>query len=527
MHIYTYVAAGYTGHIVAVEVDIRRGIPGTDIVGLAGSAVREARERVRVAVRRSGLYYPRDRVVVNLSPAGVPKSGAGLDLAIAVAVLMAAGQLSANDPQPMLVLGELRLDGRVRPVSGVLAAVSEAARLGIRRYLVPDANVAEAQALNSGTALPVASLAEAVNAVQTGRTSAARPAGQSAADQQRDRYDANLAGGDYRFYYGAPLIVRAMEIAAAGRHNLLLVGPPGSGKTLAARSMPSILAPLGGMEAVEATRIHSLAGELTAGTGLLRCPPFRSPHHTSSTEGMIGGGVIPRPGEVSLAHHGVLFLDEALQFRRPVLQSLREPMESTRINLARATGNYWFPADFQLILACNPCPCGNLGRQGHHCLCSQAEVDRYWRGLSGPVLDRVELRVAASAFAGSLLSGGQGESSRCIRSRVVAAVEAQTQRYRNSQYSRNARLRSHDIAAVVQATEQAQQALSAAVTTLCLSNRAQYAILRVARTIADLEGAASVGKYHLLEAVQYRRLGDNGPVASFDANPASRLASAH
>ena len=527
MHIYTYVAAGYTGHIVAVEVDIRRGIPGTDIVGLAGSAVREARERVRVAVRRSGLYYPRDRVVVNLSPAGVPKSGAGLDLAIAMAVLMAAGQLAAMDPQPVLVLGELRLDGRVRPVSGVLAAVSEAARLGIRRYLVPAANAAEAVALNSGTALPVASLAEAVNAVQTGRTAAARPAGGSAADQQRHCYDANVAAGDYRSYGGAPLIVRAMEIAAAGRHNLLLVGPPGSGKTLAARSMPSILAPLEGIEAVEATRIHSLAGALTAGTGLLRSAPFRSPHHSSSTEGMIGGGVVPRPGEVSLAHHGVLFLDEALQFRRPVLQSLREPMESTRINLARATGNYWFPADFQLVLACNPCPCGNLGREGHHCLCSQAEVDRYWRGLSGPVLDRVELRVAASAFAGSLLSGGQGESSRCIRSRVVAAVETQRHRYRTSQYSRNSRLRSHEIAAVVQATDQAQQALSAAVTALCLSNRAQHAILRVARTIADLEGAASVGKYHLLEAVQYRRLGDNGPIASFDAHPAARLARSH
>ncbi|TVQ40968.1 MAG: ATP-binding protein [Spirochaetaceae bacterium] len=523
MHIHAYVAAGYTGHVVAVEVDIRRGIPGTDIVGLAGSAVREARERVRVAVRRSGLHYPRDRVVVNLSPAGVPKSGAGLDLAIAIAILASAGQIAAVEPVPVLVLGELRLDGRVRAVSGVLAAVSEAALLGISRYIIPAANSGEAAALGSGTLLPVRSLVQAVRAMRSGVPEAGVgvPRGRAVEPPQTGR--STDGGLDYSYFAGAPLIVRAMEIAAAGRHNLLLVGPPGSGKTVAARTLPSILAPLVDREAVEATRIHSLAGTLAPGTGLLRDAPFRAPHHTSSTEGMTGGGIIPRPGEISLAHNGVLFLDEALQFRRPVLQSLREPLESNRINLARATGNYWFPADFQLLLATNPCPCGNLGRRNRHCLCSQTEVQRYWRVLSGPMLDRIELRVSTASHRTALAGSRDGEASTAIRERVIAAVERQRTRYHGLAFSRNGRLPSQRILEMVRPAAEAQTALETATRALELSSRAQYAVLRVARTIADLSGADRIDKYHLLEAVQYRRLGegDSIPAEGLLAMPAT------
>ena len=512
MQIYTYVPAGYTGHVVRVEVDIRRGIPGTDIVGLAGSAVREARERVRVAVRRAGLHYPRDRIVVNLSPAGVPKSGAGLDLAIAVAILDASGQVSGR--RSLLVLGELLLNGSIRPVPGVLAAVSEGAERGICSFLVPAQNAAEALVLTRGQVLAVGTLLEAVRLIDKG--SRAQVLAQKGRVPEAVSAPSEEPGTpDFGQFRGAPMIVRAMEIAAAGRHNLCLVGPPGSGKTMSARTLPSILPPLTVEESVEATRVHSLAGVLAPGVSLLRQPPYRSPHHSSSTEGMIGGGAIPRPGEVSLAHRGVLFLDEALQFRTPVLQSLREPMESGRVLLARATGNYWFPSDFQLVLATNPCPCGSLGRAGRICLCSQAEIARYWRRLGGPILDRIELRVAAGTGGRPILTGERGESSASIRSRVLAAVGRQAARYRDRPYDRNGRVPAHE---VVEACDSAVLEQLAEISgRLGLSNRAQHSVLRVARTIADLEGSDRIGRYHLLEAVQHRRLGER------TGNPADEL----
>lgn len=514
MKIYTYVPAGYTGHVVRVEVDIRRGIPGTDIVGLAGSAVREARERVRIAVRRAGLHYPRDRIVVNLSPAGVPKSGAGLDLAIAVAILSASGQITGR--RSLLVLGELQLDGTIRAVPGVLAAVSECLEHGISRFLVPTENAAEARVLGRDRVLAVSTLLEAVQVIENGP----RPGcwSHAAPDFPINMTDPGEAGAlDFSEFRGAPTIVRAMEIAAAGRHHLCLVGPPGSGKTLSARIFPSILPPLTVDEAVEATRVHSLAGVLPPGVSLLAQQPFRSPHHSSSTEGMIGGGAIPRPGEVSLAHRGVLFLDEALQFRAPVLQSLREPMESGRIQLARATGNYWYPSDFQLVLATNPCPCGNLGRAGRVCLCSQAEIARYWRRVGAPILDRIELRVASGGGGSAILSDGSGESSESIRARVIAAVERQARRYRERAYNRNGRIPAQDVVLVSGSDADLLRQLTKLAESLGLSNRAQHSVLRVARTIADLEGVDRIGTYHLLEAVQHRRLGER------TGNPADEL----
>ena len=505
MQILSYVPAGYTGHLVAVEVDIRLGIPGTDIVGLAGSAVREARERVRVAVRRSGFHYPRDRVVVNLSPAGVPKSGTGLDLAIAVAILCAAGEVHSSDQHPMLVVGELGLSGAVRPVPGVLAAVSEAAERGIERFLVPAANRAEAEVVGRGRVLAAGSIEEAVGSIRSGRSPAT---GGRLAKPRRAAPIAASDVGDFRFVRGSRQVVRAMEIAAAGRHHLFLVGPPGSGKTLSARTFASILPPLSPSEAAEVTRVHSLAGALLPGHGLLTTPPFRSPHHSASPEGMAGGGMTPRPGELSLAHHGVLFLDEALQFKVPVLQSLRQPMETARVVIARAGGNYWFPADFQLIMATNPCPCGNLGRSDRYCLCGQLEIARYWRRLGAPILDRIDLRVAVSPFTGSLSDEPDGESSAVIRDRVGAAVDRQRHRYRHQPFDRNARVTGPTISAMGTLSAETLRVLERATRALRFSNRAQYSVLRVARTIADLEGAESVTHHHLLEAVQHRRLGE-------------------
>jgi magnesium chelatase family protein len=503
MHVVAYAPYGAEGILIRVEADIRRGIPGVDVTGLADGAVREARERVRAACRNSGFPFPADRVLVNLAPAGVRKEGAGLDLAIALAILSAAGLVP--DASGLMVMGELELSGTVRPVRGVLAATAAGLAAGVEGFIVPRGNAAEAGILASGRAAAVADLSAAAAALAersaTGRLPALPPpAAAPGADDAP-------AAGDFAAARGLERYKRALEIAAAGGHNLLAFGPPGSGKTLLARRFPSIQAALTPEESVAATRLHSLAGLMGEGGRLVARPPFRSPHHSASAEGLLGGGRTVRPGEISLAHYGALFLDEAPEFRSDALRALREPLEDAVVTIARAEGSVRLPADFQLILAANPCPCGRLGLAAGSCLCPAEAVARHWRRLGAALLDRVELRVPV--WPDPLVGEERPESSSRIAARVAAAVERQRRRYGPGGPRRNGRLDAAGVERWCRLAPGAERVYRRAAAKLALSHRAAHAVLRVARTIADLAASDAIEADHLLEAVQHRRYGED------------------
>ncbi|MFP4204935.1 MAG: YifB family Mg chelatase-like AAA ATPase [Spirochaetaceae bacterium] len=525
MRVYGYVPGGYAGDLVAVEVDIRRGIPITDVVGLPDSAVREARERVRAALRKTGVPYPQDHVLVNLAPAGVRKIGAAFDLAIAVAVLETSGMLaeaaspgSGSRPPAVLVLGEVGLDGSVRRVNGVLSAVAAALDRGITDAVVPRANAWEARALDRGRIHGVGSVGEAITTLiewdantapassERGRRCRGWSPGSSQPDTSRDGLP------DFSELQGQSRYKRVLEIAAAGRHNLVVVGPPGSGKTMGVRTLPSLIPELSKQEALEVTRIYSRAGMLRAQDGLIVRPPFRAPHHTASLEGIVGGTRDILPGEISLAHRGVLFLDEAAEFRRNVLQSLREPTEQRSITIARAGRTYWYPADFQLIMAANPCPCGYFGHPRRPCSCSMAEVSRYWKRLGGPLMDRIDLRIRIDPAATPTLA----EPSATMRreppefGRVREATMRQRRRFEGFEARSNASIPAGRLREYLTLGESTEQLLQQAARKLSLSSRAVVSVLRVARTIADLAERQTVERSDLLEAVQHRRLGEGG-----------------
>ena len=515
MTIFSYAPGGYHGHIVTVEVDCRVGIPGMDIVGLPASEVREARDRARVAIRNSGLTFPAQRILVNLSPADVPKAGNGFDLAIAAAILAASGQLDHVEPAGIMMIGELHLDGAVGPVRGVLAAVAEGADEGIGAFVVPSENAEEAQAVSRGRSVAVRRLVELPGALRrlgTGPEQDAvaveRIGGGGRSPVRSTAPTAAGLLGDYEELRGLGDLKRVVEIAAAGGHHLIVVGPPGAGKSAAVGLIPTILPPLSHDEAVEVTRIHSLASERGGSAGLAVERPFRTPHHNASTEGLLGGRLPQIPGEVALAHCGTLFLDEALEFRRPVLQGLREPLERRRVRVARARGNYWFPARIQLVLATNLCPCGMLGRTDRICMCSIAEVERYWRRLGGPLLDRIDLRVQVEPLPLEQLP--RTDSSSTMAHRVADAISFRLDERRQT-------LRNGDLTAV-QAVEEARMTAAArsaferAGRALGFSTRASLSALRIARTVADLDCEARVDEEHVLEAVSYRRTGEMRPL---------------
>jgi magnesium chelatase family protein len=549
MYITGYTPFADRGILIRVETDIRRGIPGIDISGLAEGAVKEARERVRAAFRNSGLAFPVDRILINLAPAGIKKEGAELDLTIALSVMAAAGLVPglAALPEQLMVLGELELSGRVRPVRGVLAATAAGLAEGIRFFIVPKENEEEAAVLlnrrvkdASGRAVPtvhfaaVSSLEEAAHALVLLTTEGNFPPLFRKVPAFAGLAAALPDCGDFSEVRGQIRYKRALEIAAAGGHNLLVFGAPGAGKTMLARRLPSIMAPLTAEEVVEVTRIHSNAGQagsMETGFALVSRPPFRSPHHSASAEGILGGGRTVRPGEISLAHFGVLFLDEAPEFKANVLQALREPLEDRVLTIVRAEGPVKLPADFQLIMAANACPCGRLGASLRipgdspvsdfsdtgNCLCSPEEIRRYWKKFGGALMDRIEIR---TPVLNTLQPDGKAESGAVIRRRVIQAVEIQRRRFVGgsgadhgsisfSGCRRNAGMSPVQITTYCPLNEAADRAFHKAAEKLAFSGRAYYGILKVARTIADLDNKESIDAEHILEAVQHRRLGDD------------------
>lgn len=493
---------GIDAYLVEVEVDIAKGLPSFTTVGLPEAAVKESKERVKAAITNSGYFFPDDRITVNLAPANIRKEGTGFDLPIAIGILAATGIITQKRLAEYFVLGELSLDGRIKPVNGSLPMALAAKAAGYGGIIVPVDNGKEASVVNGISVFPVKTLSHVVDFFRDSKRLEAAKTDITLLFDKNSGFEV-----DFSEVRGQEYAKRALEVAAAGGHNLIMIGPPGSGKTMLAKRLPSILPPISFEEALETTKIYSVVGMLDHGDPMIVKRPFRSPHHTISDAGLIGGGHVPRPGEVSLAHNGVLFLDELSEFKKHVLEVLRQPLEDMRVTISRASSSITYPASFMLVAAMNPCPCGYFSDPKHECKCTYQQIHRYRSKISGPLMDRIDIHVEVPAVPyRDLMTDFPSEHSEEIKKRVSVARLVQTERFAKSKIYCNAQMNSRQIKKYCKIDDVSCGLIESAVDKLGLSARAFNRILKIARTIADLAGKTDIESEHISEAIQYRNL---------------------